>query len=346
MACIRSDPGSSVFNDKTVRWEASKQFRVKCEKYVAKAIPGATSIKVVATVMTDEIADTREDYICIHGVELNPYPQAFMGLGATISLDESLGMANTTPVKDVLGINVKGAVKSTVGIYYIKKTTAQDNKVYPSFRDGVSQIISSLDPKKPIVVAGHSMGAAIAPLVVADIYDAHKADKPDVSLINFAPYKSADAEFSQQILDWGTDAASYRVQDDPVTNVTGIFSLLKGIAESFSIPMILNYKKEIEAERQKSKTKDIGTKYVYSRFLEGHAQNKIGIALHGIKLLKQLITDMKHFSGFKSTKDDLDPSFVNHPDATKAYYKDAKEKWEDMAAFFRYTPDIHFDNPV
>ncbi len=61
MASIRSPADSRVFNDKTVRWEASEQYRANCEKYVAKEIPGATSIKVVAPVMTDEIAATRQD---------------------------------------------------------------------------------------------------------------------------------------------------------------------------------------------------------------------------------------------------------------------------------------------
>ena len=178
-----------------------------------------------------------------------------MGISATLSLDESLGMANTTPVKDALGINVKGAVKSTICAYYTKRQIGLDDKTYSSFRDELIPIIGSLDPKRPIVVTGHSMGAAISPLVVADIYDALKAHKLNLSLINFAAYKSADAELCQQILDWGTDAASYKIQDDPVTNMTGQFSFLKGFGESLWIPMILSYKKEIEAERLKSKTK-------------------------------------------------------------------------------------------
>lgn len=155
-----------------------------------------------------------------------------MGLSATLSLDESLGMANTTPVRDALGINVKGVVKSTICAYYTKRLIGLDDTMYSSFRDELVPILGSLDPKRPIVVTGHSMGAAISPLVVVDIYEALKPHKLSLSLINFAAYKSADAKLCQQVLDWGIDAASYKIRDDPVTNMTGQFSFLKGFGES------------------------------------------------------------------------------------------------------------------
>ncbi len=58
-----------------------------------------------------------------------------MGISTTLFLDESLGMANTTPVKDAIGINVKGAVKSTICTYYTERQIGLDDKMYSSFRD-------------------------------------------------------------------------------------------------------------------------------------------------------------------------------------------------------------------
>lgn len=91
---------------------------------------------------------------------------------------------------------------------------------------------------------------------------------------------------------------------------------------------------------------DVGNKYLYDPFFKGPAQNKIGIALHAIELYKQLIYDSKHFNSFKSTNDDLDPSYVDHSDATEAHFKPAREKWEGMVTFLHCVPDIRFDNPV
>ncbi len=105
-----------------------------------------------------------------------------------------------------------------------------------------------------------------------------------------------------------------------------------------------------EGDRQISddtcRVQDIGDKYLYNRSREDPAQNKIGIALHAIELYKQLIYDEKHFDDFEPTNDHHDPSYKDHVDADEAYHKPAREKWEDMAAFFHCIPDIRFDNPV
>lgn len=191
-------------------------------------------------------------YICIQGVEICPYPQALLGLHASLSFDESLGTAKTTPVKDVIKADVKGGVKSFIANYCTKRQLAS---TYASFQDEMIPIIAGLDPKKPIVVTGHSMGAALVPLVAADIYSAMKQKKLELSLIMFAAYKPADTEFRLQLDEQDIDAATYNVQDDPVPNVTGIYSFQKGFGESLPIPIILSYTKEIEAERLKSKTR-------------------------------------------------------------------------------------------
>lgn len=61
MAHIRSSPDSKVFNLTKSYWEASKEYRTTPEIYVAKTIKGATSVKVVASVMTDEATARKED---------------------------------------------------------------------------------------------------------------------------------------------------------------------------------------------------------------------------------------------------------------------------------------------
>lgn len=75
--------------------------------------------------------------------------------------------------------------------------------MHPS-RDELIRIIAGLDAQKPIVVTGHSMGAALTALVAADIYSILEQNKLDLTLIMFAAFKSADQEFCWQLHMSGT----------------------------------------------------------------------------------------------------------------------------------------------
>lgn len=61
MAPVRSPPESKVYNQTKGYWEAHNEHRTSREKYVAEAIKDATSVKVVAPVMTDETTAMKED---------------------------------------------------------------------------------------------------------------------------------------------------------------------------------------------------------------------------------------------------------------------------------------------
>ncbi|MCJ1264293.1 hypothetical protein MMC22_004164 [Lobaria immixta] len=144
-AHIRSSPDSKVFNS-TGYWEASKEYRTSREIYVAKTIKGATSVKVVAPVMTDETTAMKEDTSDPTNQITPVIPRAATFSAAAISYT----------VEDIQYVCIHGIELCP----------------YPQF-------------------TRHSMGAALTPLVAADIYSIWKQKKLDLTLITFATIESA-----------------------------------------------------------------------------------------------------------------------------------------------------------
>ena len=192
-------------------------------------------------------------YLCVHGVELSPFPQFFLGMHATLSFDGSFGTANTTPLKDVVGGDAQGSIKKTIATYYKERLQGQEEKAYASFQDEAIAIIEKLDPSRPIVVSGHSLGAALTVPLVAQIRNAFPGKKLDISVINAATYKSADDKAVDDFIKAGIDATNYNVEGDPVTNMTGPTSFMKGIGDTVGVELPLS--DLILAERAKSKTR-------------------------------------------------------------------------------------------
>ena len=294
-------------------------------------------------------------YICIHGVEMAPYRQFFLGLRATLSFDASFGMARTKPLKDVVGGDAQGAIKKTVAEYYQERLQGHDGNPYASFQDEIVTIIEKLDPNKPILVSGHSMGAALSVPVVAQIRGFHTGKKLAISLINVDSYKSADDNVVEDFQKAGIDASNYNVEGDPVPNMTGAWSFTKGIADTIGAKLALT--DQIAEERKSAKTRvrlqqarssaktdqltdashrqDVGATYIYPRDADPSVKDKSGIALHRLSVVQGLLSNKHTFEKFVRNDTALDQSFVEAPKSGKPELVQPNQTIGDMAPFFR-----------